>query len=261
MRTKSHAFALGALGAGLLLSSAAGHAQSSTPRAADGQPDLTGVWDNGNGINHVQPLYDGDSICVRGCEQNTGARLPPDRPTYRPEFVAKVRDLDQRQVEEDRSLRCQSPGLPRIGPPDKIVQLPEQIIFLYDDLTGNYFRIIPTDGRPHDEFAAPSSLGDSIGHWEGDELVVEAVNFNDDTWLTDDGTFHTEDLRVVERLRRDGDVLHYQATAYDPAVLAEPWEMRPRTAVLTDLELVEAPECIERDLRHIVDGSHHDNVR
>ena len=55
--------------------------------------------------------------------------------------------------------------------------------------------------------------------------------------------------------------MHYQATAYDPDVLAEPWAIRPRTAELTDLELVEAPECIEQDLSHIVDGSHHDNVR
>jgi hypothetical protein len=225
------------------------------------RPDLTGVWDNGNGITHVQVVRNSDSICVRGCEQDTGARPPPDRPRYKPEFLAKVRDLDERQVEEDSSLRCQSPGLPRIGPPDKIVQLPTQTIFLYDDLTGNYFRIIPTDGRSHDEFVAPSSLGDSIGYWEGDEFVVEAINFTDDTWLTDDGTFHTENLRVVERLRRDGEVLHYQATAYDPEVLAEPWQLRPRTAVLTDLELVEAPECVEQDLEHIVDGSHHDNVR
>ena len=247
-----------------MLAAAAGIAQVAKAQSSVGSgrhPDLNGIWDNGNGINHVQPVFDGNSVCVRGCEAPGGPSLPLDRPKYRPELIAKVRDLDERQVEEDTSLRCQSPGLPRIGPPDKIVQLPTQIIFLYDDLTGNYFRIIPTDGRPHDEFAAPSSLGDSIGHWEGDELVVEAINFIDSTWLTDDGTFHTENLRVVERLRRDGDILHYQATAYDPEVLAEPWAIRPRVAVLTDLELVEAPECIERDLEHIVDGSHHDNVR
>jgi len=252
------------LTAGVLLAAATGIAEVTWAQSSAGpdkHPDLNGVWDNGNGITHVQPVFDGKSVCVRGCETGGGPSLPLDRPKYRPEFMAKVRDLDERQVEEDSSLRCQSPGLPRIGPPDKIVQLPEQIVFLYDDLTGNYFRIIPMDGRPHDEFAAPSSLGDSIGHWEGDELVVEAINFTDSTWLTDDGSFHTENLRVVERLRREGDTLHYQATAYDPDVLAEPWAIRPRTAELTDLELVEAPECIEQDLEHIVDGSHHDNVR
>jgi len=247
--------------AGVLIMAATCSVVDAAAQSSSVRPNLTGVWDNGNGIDHVQPVRDGDFFCIRGCEQEGGARLPPDRPNYQAEFRTKVRDLDERQVEEDSSLRCRSPGLPRIGPPDKIVQLESQIIFLYDDLTGNYFRVIPTDGRPHDEFAAPSSLGDSIGRWEGNELVVEAINFTDDTWLTDDGSFHTVNLRVVERLSREGNDLHYQATAYDPDVLAEPWQIRPRTAALTDLELVEAPQCIEQDLDHIVDGSHHDNVR
>ena len=158
-------------------------------------------------------------------------------------------------------LRCFAPGVPRIGPPDKIVQQPGEIVFLYDDVSGNFFRIVPTDGRGHIAGAEPSYLGDAVGRWDGDTLVVETVNFNGETWLTDDGSFHTADLRVVERIRREGDTLNWQATAHDPAVLAEPWELRPRTAFLTDLELVEAAPCIERDLDHMVDGSSHDNPR
>ena len=104
-------------------------------------------------------------------------------------------------------------------------------------------------------------LGDSVGHWEGDTLVVETVNLIDETWLTDDGSFHTADLRVVERLTRNGDTLEWQATSHDPAVLAEPWVQRPRIAHLTDQELVEAAPCIERDLAHMQDLSHHDNLR
>ena len=104
-------------------------------------------------------------------------------------------------------------------------------------------------------------LGDSVGHWEGDTLVVETVNLIDETWLTDDGSFDTGDLRVVERLTRTGDTLQWQATSHDPAVLAEPWVQRPRIAHLTDVELVEAAPCIERDLPHMQDLSHHDNVR
>ena len=100
-----------------------------------------------------------------------------------------------------------------------------------------------------------------MGYWEGDTLVVETTNFNEDTWLTDDGTFHTTDLRVVERLWRESDTLNYQATAFDPAVLAEPWEKQVRVATLDDRELLPAPPCIERDLDLIIDGSHHDNRR
>lgn len=80
--------------------------------------------------------------------------------------------------------------------------------------------------------------------------------------MTDDGSFHTAGLRVVERLGRDGDMLHWQATAYDPAVLAEPWEIRPRVGMLTDVELLEAPPCIDRDLAIVADPTtSHDNPR
>ena len=238
-----------------------------TPRTAEGLPDLNGTWDNGSGIDFVRPQNIDGSICVTGCPPPESApppsafRLPPERPNYRPEFMEKVRDLEARQVEEDPVLRCRNPGLPRIGPPDKIVQIPGQIVFLYDDVNGNYFRIIPTDGRGYREGVEETYLGDSVAHWDGETLVVETVNLIDETWLTDDGSFHTGDLRVVERLTRIGDTLEWQATSHDPAVLAEPWAQRPRIAQLTDQELVEAAPCIERDLPHMQDLSHHDNLR
>ena len=107
----------------------------------------------------------------------------------------------------------------------------------------------------------PRDLGYAIGAWEGDTLVVETVNFTDETWLTDDGSFHTPDLRVIERLRLVGDELEWRATAHDPDVLAEPWELRPRLATRTDAALEQSPPCIERDLEHMVDASSHDNPR
>lgn len=240
-----------------------------TPRLADGRPDLNGTWYFGHMTPFGAERVGSASICVVACEEmeqtSSGGgnrRPPPDRPTYKPEHVAKVHDLNARQVEEDPALRCENPGLPRIGAPDKIVQTAGQVVFLYDDLSGNFFRIIPTDGRDHRADAVPSYLGDAVGRWEGDTLVVETVNFNDKTWLTDDGTFHTTDLRVVERISRDGDSLRWEATAYDPAVLAEPWTLRPRTGALSDIELVEAPPCDERDLEVVFDPTtSHDNPR
>ena len=236
------------------------------PRLANGKPDLTGTWDNGAGISFVRPVRDGESICFFGCE--TAAAAPaggpppaPDRPRYRPEFQARVAELERRQVDMDPVLRCFPPGVPRIGPPDKIVQRADQAIFLYEDVSGSFFRIVPTNGASHRDDVEPSYLGESIGYWEGDTLVVETINFNGETWLTDDGSFHTNELRVVERLTRDTDTLTWHATAYDPGVLAEPWELRPRLAHLTDREIVESPPCIERDLEHMMDDSHHDNPR
>ena len=91
--------------------------------------------------------------------------------------------------------------------------------------------------------------------------MVETIGFNEDTWLTDDGAFHTNELRVVERLTRNGDTMEWQATAHDPSVLAEPWTLKPRKMTLTTTELQEPVPCVEQDLKHVVDGTHHDNPR
>jgi hypothetical protein len=182
-------------------------------------------------------------------------------PKYRPEFAQKVTDLNAHQLEFDPVLHCRSPGLPRIGPPDKIVQRKGEIVFLYDDVSGGFFRIVPTDGRPHRADVDPSTLGDSIGHWEGDTLVVEVNQFNDESWLTDNGAFHSDQLSVTERLQRVGDTLHWEAVANDPKVLAEPWHATARVAKKTDVDLVEPTPCVDKDLSHIVDGTHHDNPR
>jgi hypothetical protein len=239
-------------------------------RLSDGHPDFNGSWDNGSGYDFLKPQKGPDgSICISGCKPAPGAAAPtgprvfapPDRPKYKPEFAAKVKDLEARQVDMDPVIRCKNPGLPRIGPPDKIVQRPGEIVFLYDDVSGSFWRIIPTNGKKRREDADESYLGNAVGHWEGDTLVVETVGFNEDTWLTDDGAFHTTDLRVVEKLTRNGNTMEWRATAYDPAVLAEPWVLKPRKMTLMDAELLEPVPCVEQDLKHVVDGTHHDNPR
>jgi hypothetical protein len=249
-------------------------------RLADGHPDFNGTWENGSGYDFIQPQKGADgSICISGCKPAAPAgaaataagsapaasaprpRMEPDRPKYKPEFMAQIADLTKRQVDTDPVIHCKAPGLPRIGPPDKIVQRPGELAFLYDDVSGSFWRVIPTDGRKHREDADESYLGNAIGHWDGDALVVETIGFNEDTWLTDNGAFHTTDLRVVERLTRNGNTMEWQATAYDPKVLVEPWKVRPRKMTLAAQELQEPVPCVEQDLKHVVDGSHHDNPR
>lgn len=251
-------------GQGAPATATTGQQQDEVRRLSDGHPDFNGSWDNGSGYDFINPqLGEDGSICISGCPSAgpRGPRVAPDRPKYKPEWVAKVQELDQRQVEFDPVLRCRNPGLPRIGPPDKIVQRPGEVVFLYDDVSGSFWRIIPTDGRRHREDVDESYLGNAIGRWEGDALVIETIGFNDDTWLTDDGAFHTRDLRVVERLTRSGDTMQWEATAHDPEVLAEPWVLRPRKMTLMDAELQEPVPCVEQDLKHVVDGTHHDNPR
>jgi hypothetical protein len=212
-----------------------------------------------------------DSVCaerlpdgsIRGVEcpsQPDGSE--PDFPKYRPHLLAKVADLRARQVQTDTVLRCHPPGVPRIGPPAKIVQTPNDVVFLYDDANGSFFRIVPTDGRPHRTGLSSSYLGDAVGRFEGDTLIVETINFTEETWLTDNGAFHTRELKVIERLRRAGDTIEYQAVAHDPVVLLEPWASPTRVLRRSTRELEEPPRCEERDLDHMVDPSqHHENPR
>jgi hypothetical protein len=240
-----------------------------TPKLADGRIDFNGTWDHLGGIEFVRPVKRADgSICLIACGPAPGgappAPFPPvqtDFPKYKAEFQAKVADLKKRQVELDTNLRCQAPGVPRIGPPHKIIQNAREVVFLYDDVNGAFFRIIPTDGRPHRKDVPPSYLGDAIGRIEGDTLVVETVGFNEDTWLTDNGAFHTKDLKVTERFRRVGDTIEWRATVNDPAILTEPWSLKPQVMWITDIEIEEPARCEDRDVKHIIDGSHHDNPR
>ena len=242
---------------------AAGAADPATPRLADGRPDLNGTWENGGGIDFLKPKQlPGGSVCVTDCEPAAGPRVrpAPDRPKYRAEFQARVKELTEQQVKTDPVLRCQPPGVPRIGPPDKIVQTAKEVVFLYEDVSGPFFRIVPLTSK-HRADVSDTYLGDAIGRWDGDTLVVESTNFNADTWLTDDGAFHTDKLKVTEWLTRKGDRIEYRSRVEDPAVLAEPWEPRPRVLTVSQVELAEPAPCVEQDLQHMMDGSYHTNPR
>ena len=147
-----------------------------------------------------------------------------------------------------------------MGAPVQIVQTPKQVVFLYQEK--NTYRVIPTDDRPHDPTKSedPTLMGDSVAHWEGDTLVIDVVGFNNVSWLEIPGYFHTEDLHVTERLRRDGNTLRYQATVEDPNVLLAPWVRNPVILRLNEdltAALWEDPPCDERDLKHLVTREHH----
>jgi hypothetical protein len=233
---------------------------ATTPRLADGRPDLSGMWYHriGEPAPQIKP---GESYDAKNAPRGQVTQYPVGRPKYKPEFLAKVKDLDEHQVDVDPAWYCQPPGVPRIGPPQKIVQTAKEIVFLYDDLSGNFFRVVRMNST-HRTDIDPSAHGDSIGRWEGDTLVVDVTNLDDSTWLTDNGAFHSDKTHVVERLRRDGESLHYEVTVEDPVVLAEPWVQRPRDLKrMTNYDIEEAPYCAEKDRSHMQDLSHHGNIR
>ena len=244
-----------------------------TPRSADGHPDLNGYWNypefdksahldsQGNFYIDVPPAKGGTLPKLdASLSEQLQHQVDPNPPPYKPELLAKVKELAYDGVHTDPAFRCRPLGIPRAGPPRQIVQTPKLTLFLYDVQDGppGSFRLVPTDGRPHRADVDPSYFGDSIGHWEGDTLVIDVTHFNDDTWLAaipgqgGSGYFHTEALHVVERLTRIGDTLRWEATVEDPNVLTKPWKMTPRTEILTEGMIYEQPICEERETPHIV---------
>src|SRR6267142_2241317 len=225
-------------------SARAATASVATPKLPDGHPDLNGQ------------SYDAAIAKPIGI-----AQFNPGKPVYKPEYVAKVKDLDERQVQTDPAWYCQPPGRPRIGPPQKIVQNAKELVFLYDDLNGNFFRVVRMNAAHRTDIDS-SAHGDSVGRWDGDTLVVDVTNLDETTWLSDNGLFHSDKTHVIERLRREGDPMHYDVTVEDPVVLAEPWKQRSRDLkLMKDYEIEEAPYCSERDASHLQDLSHHGNLR
>ena len=230
-------------------------------------PDLSGVWSYAidrapaalkkevNGQVVIQKIDQsarhGDASAIRGVQPSA------PRPTYKPEFLARVKDLADHESRTDPVFYCGKPGVPRIGPPRKIVQLQKETIFLYEDISGDPYRVIATDGRPHRQYPNPSAYGDSIGKWEGDVFVVDVTGFGDDTWFGEDGYFHTDAMHVVERIWRDGDNLVWQATVEEPKVLAKPWVMPARLLKPSTDSLEESPRCVESDAPRLLNDDHH----
>ena len=242
-------------------------ASSSIRRAADGHPDLGGNWAYAIDLAPavLKKVTDGkltttvlDQSARHRAVENVPGSLPLTKtPSYKPEFKDKVADLSARETQTDGVFHCGRPGVPRIGSPRRIVQLPGEFIFLYEDISGDAYRIIPADGRKHREDANPSFYGDAVGRWEGDTLVVETTNFVDDTWIGEDGYFHSDALRVVERFWRVGDNLAYQVTVHDPKVLTQPWTNFTHVIKPSTQPLEESPICKEDDAHRLVNLDHH----
>jgi len=150
-----------------------------TPHAPDGHPDITGIWFSQTTGRIQGPgalKTDGKSIVINQSNPGTVTPKPlqaddPKRPPYKAELLSKVFDLNVRQTETDPGWGCKNPGIPRLGPPHQVVQTPKQVVFLYSDWSGEYFRLIPTDGRGHNEDAeetytweTPSDVG-TVTRW------------------------------------------------------------------------------------------------
>ena len=232
-------------------------AKSPIPRAPDGKPDLTGVWQGGSTIRGSwEEANRGVGVGGSGRDPAAAVALSSnDRPAgregapYQPWAAQKVLEAYNRRGIDDPTGQCLPAGIPRtvmLGLfPQQIVQTPTQIIMLYEYM--NVFRVIPLNAK-HPDDLIPSYLGNSVGRWEGDSLVVDVTGFNDKTWLAGTGTFHTDALHITERFTRvNKDQINYEVTMEDPNVLTKPWRLTS-TLMLREGSRLEEYVCAENNI-------------
>jgi hypothetical protein len=192
------------------------------PRLANGKPDLSGVYDTQGGA------------AARGGAAAPAVVLKPGAEKYR-----VVRGPDDAGQYAD-CMPLAGPQAFSVPYQTQFVQSAHQLAILHE--YPGTFRIIPTDGGPHPPDPDPTWMGDSIGHWEGDTLVVDTVGFNDKTELA--GYTHSEALHIVERFTRsDYDTVQYEATIDDKNVFAQPWKVARRFSLRPDLSKVDEFVC------------------
>ncbi len=214
------------------------------PRGPGGHPDLNGVWQVLNTANwDIEPHPARAALAFRpGPFGPVPAKdvlafgavgsVPPgfgvvegDAVPYKPEALATRNDNREHWVDRDPEIKCYLPGVPRatyMPYPFQIQQSDEALLFTYE-YAGAVRNIQFKDPGP-----APvdSWMGQSVGHWEGDTLVVIVTGQNDSTWLDRSGNFHSASLKVVERYTPTGPgTMRYEAELTDPETFTHPWKM------------------------------------
>jgi hypothetical protein len=219
------------------------------PRTADGKPDLTGVYQASTRRGAWDAEAPGDEPGV------PAPRRPGDVPAttsdpipFRPEARARAQERLNRRSIDDPASHCIFVSSPRMTPtglfPMQIVQTPSQVVILHEYFWE--FRVIPI-GTSHPDDMSPSFLGDSVGHWEGDTLVVDVIGFKPGGWLAG-GLVTTDALHLVERFTRvDHDQLKYEVTIEDPKVLTKPFTQRT-TLMLREGARLREYSCAENNM-------------
>jgi hypothetical protein len=238
------------------------------PRLADGKPDLNGIWQALNEANYdleahmarsalaVRPGPFGPVPAAKVLALGAVGSVPPglgvvegDGIPYLPDALKKKKENQDNYLDRDPEIKCYLPGVPRanyMGQPFQILHSTKAIFMAYQ-YAGATRDILLKDPGP-----APvdSWMGQSVGKWDGDTLVVDVTGFNDQSWFDRAGNFHSDKLHVVERYTRTApNVLTYEATIEDPQVFSRPWKISmplyrrlEKNAQLMDFKCVEFVE-------------------
>ena len=196
--------------------------QSGAAKAQTATPNLSGVW---NLRSSPSTRYLGYAFMAEEPPMTPWAveRFKTAKPSFGPHGVENSNDpVNPTTV---NAVGCFPPGVPRIylHPfPMEILQVPGRVIMLFE--FNHFIRQIYTDGRQHSTDLGPTWMGDSIGTWQGDTLVVDTIGLNDKTWIDRIGHPHSEALHVVEHIRRvNNNTLQDDLTFEDPKAYTKPW--------------------------------------
>jgi hypothetical protein len=238
------------------------------PGGSGDRPDLNGIWQTLNEANYdLEAHIARPAIALRagpygpvpaapvlalgavgavppGLGVVEGGEIP-----YKPEALARRKQNQEDWLNRDPEIKCYLPGVPRatyMPYPFQIVQSASALTFVYE-YAGAVRNIFLKDPGPA---PADSWMGKSVGHWDGDSLVIDVTDLNDQTWFDRAGNFHSDKLHVVERYTRTGpDLISYEATIEDPNVFTHPWKIsmplyrrQERNAQLLDFKCVEFVE-------------------
>jgi hypothetical protein len=210
------------------------------PRTSDGKPDLSGLWHQPNGVKYTV---------------NLAADLKPADVPFQPWAQALYQQRQDSISKDDPVGHCNFPGIPQMEAvpyPYKIMSAPGMIVILYEAF--HTYRQIFMDGRELPKDPNPTWMGYSVGHWDGDTLVVDSAGFNDKTWLDTGGRPHSEALHVTQRFTRsDFGHMNLQTTIDDPKAYTKPWTVSYGITLMPDTEMLEYV-CNEnnKDVQHLV---------
>jgi hypothetical protein len=231
------------------------------PKAADGHPDLSGLW---------QPMRRNPGNGGKGKGGGPPVRVPGEPPAAQfgdlgvgfekglpyTDWGRQVRDERKANNSKDNpDAHCRPLGLMQLHThpfEKKIVQSPGTIVIMYN--ANNDVRQILTGGQtvPDPAQVVPWWYGYSVGKWEGDTLVVTTVGFRDDVWLDVNGSPLTGTGKMVERFTRlNLGTLQIDVTIEDPKSYTEPFTVRVMQQLMPDTELFESV-CEDRDAAHYI---------
>jgi len=237
-------------------------------RAPGNRPDLNGIWQALNTANYdIEAHVARPAMALRpgpfgpvpaapvlalgavgavpgGMGVVEGGELP-----YRPEALAQRKENQENWVTRDPEIKCYLPGVPRatyMPYPFQIIQSASAIFIAYE-YAGATRNIYMKDPGPP---PVDSWMGQSVGRWEGETLVVDVKGFNDQSWFDRSGNFHSDALHVVERYTPiSRDALQYEVTITDPQTFTRPWKMsmplyrrQEKNAQIMDFKCVEFVE-------------------